>query len=206
MTDHATPGPNRTDERLVLLADQAQDLGRRPGAGQPGDRWLAVAGGAGLGLGLVAIVLGWYGSAQTTLPFEQTPYLISGGLLGIALVVGGGLLYVCAWLTRLVRDNQAAHVRTAAHQDRVELALAQLAGRLTGETGQPTLVVTGNGSMLHRPSCASTAGQAVHPVRPDELGLPLCGLCRPARPTSAPAGAPKPATTRRPRTRKVPAA
>jgi hypothetical protein len=200
MTDSAD-GTNRVDERLVQLADSADGLGERRGAGRTGDRWLALAGGAGIGLGLVAIVLGWYGSAQSTLDFEQTPYLISGGLLGLALVVAGGLLYVCAWLTRLVRDNQAAHARTAAHQDRVERALAELAARRTSGADEG-VVVTEGGTMLHRPTCAATAGQAVRTPGPTELALPLCGLCRPARPEGAPA--PRPA--RRPRTRKAPAA
>lgn len=192
----------RADARLVQLADQAGGLGGRQGGGAGGDRWLAVAGGVALALGLVAIVLGWYGSAQTTLDFEQTPYLISGGILGLALVVGGGLLYVCAWLTRLVRDNAAAHARAAAHQDRVEQALARLAEQLSGSTDEG-VVVTEGGSMLHRPSCAATAGQEVHLAGPDEVALPLCGLCRPARPAPVDAARPR---TRRPRTRKAPAA
>jgi hypothetical protein len=134
---------NRVQERLQLLADEAEGLGSdRPGATGTGERWLAIAGGAGLGLGVVLIVLGWYGSAQTTLPFEQMPYLLSGGILGLALVVGGGLLYVCAWLTRLVRDNQQHHARTAAHQERLEQAIALLAERLGTAPGDGVPVVT----------------------------------------------------------------
>ncbi|HMC53307.1 MAG TPA: hypothetical protein VKI64_11150, partial [Acidimicrobiales bacterium] len=65
-------------------------------------RWLAVAGGVMIPLGAVLIIAGWYGAAHTTLPWEQTPYVISGGLLGLALVVAGSAFYFGYWLTRLV--------------------------------------------------------------------------------------------------------
>jgi hypothetical protein len=188
------------DDRIQLLAEQAGQLGGRRVDAATGARRLGLAGGVGIGLGLALIMLGWYGSAQTTLPFEQMPYLISGGLLGLALVVAGGLLYTCAWLTRLVRDNQVQHARTAAHQQRVEEALALLATRLGGPHPADTaLVVTAAGTMLHRPSCPATSGLTVHPAGADELGLALCGLCRPERPATA-------AAPRRRRPRKEPAA
>jgi len=195
----AEPTRDPVDDRVQLLADEAAGLGReRRGSGQA-DRWLAVSGGIGLTLGVVLILLGWYGSARTTLEFEQTPYLISGGLLGLALVVAGGLLYACAWLTRLVRDNQQQQARTAAHQERVEAALALLADRLAAPAaGEAAPVVTAGGTMLHRPSCAATAGQDVRPAGPDDEGLALCGLCRPEA-----VAAPRPRATRRPRERKT---
>ena len=193
----------RVDERVQQLAAEAEGLGRRrAGAGQ-GDRWLAVAGGVGLALGVVLILLGWYGTAQTTLEFEQVPYLVSGGLLGLALVVAGGLLYVCAWLTRLVRDNQQQQARTAAHQERVEQSLSLIAERLAAApAADGTPVVTSGGTMLHRPTCAATVGQVVRPAGPEDTGLALCGLCRPeALPVAVPAARPR--ATRRPRERKT---
>lgn len=200
MTDQ--PTTDRVDERVQLLAEEAEGLGRRRAGAARGDRWLAAAGGVGLALGVVLIVLGWYGTAQTTLPFEQVPYLVSGGLLGLALVVAGGLLYVCAWLTRLVRDNQQQHARTAAHQERVEQSLALIAERLTtAPVADGGTVVTAGGTMLHRPTCAATAGQVVRPAGPDDAGLALCGLCRPDA-APVPAASARPRATRRPRERK----
>ena len=33
-------------------------------------------------LGLVLVLVGWYGAARTPNLFEQVPYMISGGILG----------------------------------------------------------------------------------------------------------------------------
>lgn len=205
MSDPGLPAaPSRVDARLLQLADETEDLGRDRRSAGRGDRWLALAGGLGLALGLALIVLGWYGSAQTTLAFEQTPYLISGGLLGVALVVAGGLLYTCAWLTRLVRDNQQHHARTAAHQERLEQGLALLAERMAGAAAtaaEAGPVVTASGTMLHRPTCSATAGQVLRPAGPEDAGLALCGLCRPDALAAVPA---RPArAVRRPRERKA---
>jgi len=57
------------------------------------DRALA----AGLALaGLAALALGWLGVSATTYVTEQLPYLVSGGLLGLFLVLAGGSLWVSA--------------------------------------------------------------------------------------------------------------
>jgi hypothetical protein len=46
--------------------------------------------------GLAAIVAGWIGVTGTILTFEQIPYLISGGLLGVCLVILGAALWISA--------------------------------------------------------------------------------------------------------------
>ena len=48
-----------------------------------------------MGLGFVAVVFGWYGASHSAYLFQEIPYLISGGLLGVALVTGGGFLFFC---------------------------------------------------------------------------------------------------------------
>lgn len=62
------------------------------------DRVLAVA----LALvGVVAIVLGWIGVSGTGLAAEQIPYVISGGIVGIALVALG----CTAWVSADLQDE-----------------------------------------------------------------------------------------------------
>jgi hypothetical protein len=54
---------------------------------------------AALGLalaGLVALLLGWLGVSATSYVTEQLPYLVSGGLLGLFLVLAAGSLWVSA--------------------------------------------------------------------------------------------------------------
>ena len=157
--------PDRHDE---LIADARQLHGT---SGRWNDRWLLVLGGLALALGLVAIVLGWYGSAQSTLAFEQTPYVISGGLLGVGLIVLGGFTYFSYWLTCLVRENRETARRTAAHQDRLEDLLSQL----VADRGTQ-LVATEHGSVVHRLGCPATLGQPVHAATVEDGEL--CELCR----------------------------
>jgi hypothetical protein len=169
---------DQRDERLQELVEGARSLHRA--RGHWNDRWLLVGGSVGVALGFVAILIGWYGVAQTPLPFEQTPYVVSGGILGLALVVIGGLLYFSYWLTCLVREGRTEARRTAAHQDRMELLLADLVRSLEkpGKRKSTQLVVTPKGTVLHRPDCPATHGLAVTAAGPG-LSLPPCELCRP---------------------------
>ena len=57
------------------------------------ERWLMVAGAVMMPLGVAFTLLGWYGAAHTTRLFEQVPYLVSGGILGLGLIVIGGARY-----------------------------------------------------------------------------------------------------------------
>ncbi|HZQ77459.1 MAG TPA: hypothetical protein VFE55_09025 [Acidimicrobiia bacterium] len=62
------------------------------------DRTLA----AGLVVGgLVAVIVAWALASGTVLTFEQIPYLMSGGLIGVCLVAVGGTL----WLSADLRDE-----------------------------------------------------------------------------------------------------
>ena len=116
------------EQRLALLTAQVSRLrvGRRTG-GATDTGWLLRAAWAGLTLGPLLIGLGWYGSAQTILPFEQIPYLISGGLLGLAVVIVGGFLYFSYWLTRMVQATTEAQRAAEAHAQRLEHAIGLVA-------------------------------------------------------------------------------
>lgn len=54
-------------------------------------------------VGIVLILIGWWGASGTALMAEQTPYLISGGLLGLGLIIFGSALFVRYALTRYMR-------------------------------------------------------------------------------------------------------
>jgi hypothetical protein len=53
--------------------------------------------------GILLVILGWYGAANTNILTEQVPYLISGGLLGMALIIVAGVVGSSAGLER---DNR----------------------------------------------------------------------------------------------------
>jgi hypothetical protein len=67
--------------------------------------------------GVVALLLGWWGISGTGVAAEQNPYLISGGLLGIALIAIGCTL----WLSADLQDEWR-------RLDATEERLAQLVG------------------------------------------------------------------------------
>lgn len=145
------------------------------------DRTLSLVAAVLLPLGLLVIVLGWYGAAHTPYLFEQVPYLISGGLVGLALVTGAGLLYFGSWVAR----GAAAQQRTA---EETLALLREIRDGLGGErpattrtaNGHSEFVATARGSMWHRPDCAAVAGRSdLRSVGPDGGGLQPCALCDP---------------------------
>lgn len=66
--------------------------------------------------GFALMLLGWWGAAHTHRQIEQIPYLISGGLVGLGLVVVGGLLLATTmWLASLQRMHAQAEARNRAN-------------------------------------------------------------------------------------------
>jgi hypothetical protein len=74
-------------------------------------------------LGLVFIMLGWYGSAHTGRLYAQIDYLISGGLLGIGVSAAGGFLYFGYWLSRQLGESRRQNALTLQALRRLEDAL-----------------------------------------------------------------------------------
>ena len=62
--------------------------------------------------GFVVMFLGWYGAARSYPEVAQIPYIISGGFVGLGLVVLGGLLLASAvWIAQLGRMQRAMEQR-----------------------------------------------------------------------------------------------
>ncbi len=145
-----------------------------------GDRWLLVVGGLLLPLGFMLVLLGWEGASNTVFVWEQLPYLISGGLLGLALVFAGGFLYFAYWLTLLVRENREGRAELAAVLGRVEVLLSESGPRTHRTAPTSSLVATRTGTMFHRADCVAVDGKAdVRSVTADQKGLTPCKLCDP---------------------------
>lgn len=100
LTEGADSPNTRLSERLAAM--------RRGRRGIPAERWLLITGGALLPFGLFVIVLGWVGASHTVFLFQQVPYVVSGGLLGLALVIAGGFIYFAYWQTMVVRELQTS--------------------------------------------------------------------------------------------------
>jgi hypothetical protein len=119
-----------TDERQARLAEGADELaqGRRSLTAHP--QLLLGVSAALMTTGLSIILLGWLGAARSTIVEEQIPYLISGGLLGVALATIGALTLFAHWLTVLIREGRRQEA--LRKQDHIELmeALALLTSTL----------------------------------------------------------------------------
>src|SRR3546814_4469072 len=83
-------------------------------------------GGVIAPLGVVIVLLGWLGASRTPHVFEQVPYLISGGLLGIALVFLGAFFYFAHWLTELVREHRTQSAAIVDALTRLQDQVAEL--------------------------------------------------------------------------------
>jgi hypothetical protein len=66
-------------------------------------RWMLLPAGILVLLGFALMVFGWYGASHTAREIEQIPYLISGGLIGLGLVVIGGLLLSATFYVAVLR-------------------------------------------------------------------------------------------------------
>jgi hypothetical protein len=155
------------------------------------DRIMAVLASVMLPVGVVLVVLGWWGAARTPFVFEQIPYMISGGLLGVGLLTAGGLLYVGSWLSKLAEVQRDEGEKTrdmlSGMRDDLRMLPHAMGGSMDGNgsgrsifTPRPNLVATRTGSMYHVEGCSVVAGRNdLREVTGDEEGLKPCKLCQP---------------------------
>lgn len=128
--------------------------------------WSAVRpvfGWALAALGALALFLGWYGVSGESLTSKQLPYLVSGGLTGIALVVVASVFLATEDvrrqlsrvddLHRKVDDLYALFVEDLAAVPSTELDGASAAAPTRGLVALPA------GTSYHRPDCALVAGK-----------------------------------------------
>ena len=64
-------------------------------------QWDRVGAGLFIAVGFGALFLGWLGISGTTIVAGQLPYIVSGGMVGLALIGIGGML----WLSADVKDE-----------------------------------------------------------------------------------------------------
>jgi hypothetical protein len=184
MTDNAVPA---SGSRLGIGAPMPR-AGQNSGIAPLKDNHYALlqvvlfwAGAIMLPLGLVVIILGWYGAANTPYQYDQLSYLVSGGLLGLGLTFIGGFLYFGAWLARIAADGRESSKRLAD----TLLVLADVTSRAaaTDDHGVDVgaiPVTAGDGTTMHRRDCSLIAHrQDLKPVGENNAHLTLCRVCRP---------------------------
>lgn len=161
---------------------------RRPGSDGNGrvdlrNTWQILAGSILVPLGVVFILMAWYGAAHTAYVQQQIPYLVSGSFAGLGCLILGGLLYWAHWLYRIYDQADLHHEeQLKAFEQALRAIVERVGGADTDPTGQPAVsaaassgvqsvggrtgydaplprsssqsyVVTPTGSVYHLPSC-----------------------------------------------------
>ena len=108
----------------------------RKGGGPNMRRWLELIGMAMIVFGFVCILLGWYGAAHSAYQYQEIPYLISGGVLGVALVIAGGILLRTAWSMRQLEEDRRNALAIVRSVDRLERVLKSLDEKRRTEEGE----------------------------------------------------------------------
>jgi hypothetical protein len=180
--------PTHGRERVARLRSSVGGLRTRAVA-RGLDFYLFLAGAVLVPFGIFVMVLGWYGASHTGYLFEQIPYVISGGLIGLGLVLVGSFAYFAYWLTRIFHQQREQADRTIAVLERLESRLGDLpattassgaGARPAARNGGAQYVATASGTMFHLPDCAVVANRPrLRKVRGDERGMEPCKLCDP---------------------------
>lgn len=137
------------------------------------------------GLGLLALFLGWYGVSGQALTAKQLPYLVSGGLTGIALIV-----LAAAFLATEDVRRQLAHVKEMERKlDELYSLFVEELGASTqpaggvASTSPSSIVALPAGTSYHRSECSLVAGKsdavAVDAALVADRGLRPCRVCEP---------------------------
>ena len=132
-------------------------------------------------LGVIALVVAWAGVSGQIFVARQVPYVVSGGLGGLALIVLAGVLLgthdLYGYAARLDRVEQKVdeihRVLVMAWDDPAGTSL---------DDGNAVVATLPKGSSYHRLSCAAVQGKAVDQLPAQEaarLGLSSCKLCEP---------------------------
>lgn len=129
--------------------------------------------------GVVIVLLGWYGAANTNILTEQVPYLISGGLLGMALIIVSAVVGSSASLERENRELRRDLTRLlGSGGSRFTGASIGPVRRASSDDGR--VVVVPGGRSYHTPGCPIAEGKNGSEMSLEEAreaGLSTCKLC-----------------------------
>ena len=150
-------------------------------------RWRELTVGLTLLLGIAIVLLGWYGAAHTNIVSEQIPYLISGGLLGLGLIIVAGFMAYSFMNTQQSEDFRREIVDAMGGRALTAGAGGGAGAGTPGASGaQPsggTVYIVPGGKGYHLPGCPIVEGkQGVRELRLIQAidgGYASCKLCSP---------------------------
>ena len=139
-------------------------------------RWNTLGGKLGLVFcvaGLALIWAGWNGAATYNDIRKQFPYLISGGIAGLALVViGVGLM--------VIQSQRADRVQLEANLVELRAILERMTGAPAAYGAADSGLVVAGPNAYHRPDCKLVADRDLRRITPEQAvaaGLAACRVC-----------------------------
>jgi hypothetical protein len=131
--------------------------------------------------GVAAVFFGWWGAAHARYSYDQFPYLLSGGLMGVCLTTLGGFLYFGAWQARVAEDQRKASRQMAEAVAGLGALLARQSGAAGNDVQGAEPVVAGtNGAAVHRRDCGLIAHRDdIRVLTAADSGLSVCRVCNP---------------------------
>jgi len=130
--------------------------------------------------GVVIVLLGWYGAANTNILTEQVPYLISGGLLGLALIIVAAVIGSSASLERENRELRRDITRLlSSGGSRFTASIPSIS---RGRSDDGRVVVVPGGRSYHSAGCPIAEGKQGSDMSLEEAmeaGFSACKLCGP---------------------------
>ena len=158
-------------------------------------RWNTLGGKLGLAFciaGLAVIWAGWNGAASYNDIRKQFPYLISGGVGGLALVViGVGLM--------IIQSQRADRVQLESNLIELRNILERMgaAPNTNGAEASDAGLVVAGPNAYHRPSCKLVAGRDLRKMPAEQAvaaGLEACRTCSPGEAAEVDLATPSPAS------------
>jgi hypothetical protein len=131
--------------------------------------WQVVVGSLLLPLGIAVIILAWDGAAHGRVTQQQLPYVLSGGGVGLALVVIGCFFYWAHWLYRIYDQADLHHQEEIALQRELFRQLIDVVGAGRAPGGPVELPGRPASGRLSAPSGPAAPGRTPtvngsHPV------------------------------------------
>jgi hypothetical protein len=124
--------------------------------------------------GIALVVLGWWGAAHSELFIDQVPYLISGGILGLGLIITAAVLGASAFNERVLRE---------LGRDIVLAMRTGPGGGSTTENRDDRILLVPGGRSYHVSGCPIPEGKdgVTETTLADAVGrgLVACKLCGP---------------------------
>ena len=159
-------------------------------------RWIGAAvrpwlGWILIGIGALAMLVGYFGVSREAIPAKQIPYLVSGGIGGIFFAVLGAYFLGTqemrndsGRLDRLERMVEELHSALLMRPDAPQLSNGSRAA-VANEATAPArkVVAVPGGQLFHRAECAMTEGKKgaeLTPAAARKRGMRPCPTCVPA--------------------------